>query len=154
MRGLLLLLSALLLLETTDGNEEYNQLSQHDKAIIDKAIKLANENHGKTKHLDFASVLNKNYDKRMLHVILRSTSCDKTTQNIHRKDCKIQDKARPQVSCVDCDGKMSCFLLRETEKIEQALSECLPSRSHLTGAGHSLARKAENEKQTGCLGCI
>lgn len=30
----------------------------------------------------------------MLHVHLKSTSCDKkTTPNVHRKDCKIQDKA-------------------------------------------------------------
>lgn len=56
MRGLLLLLSALLLLESTDGNKEYNQLSQHDTEIIDKAIKLANKKYG-PKHLDFASVL-------------------------------------------------------------------------------------------------
>lgn len=35
-----------------------------------------------------------NSDKRMLHVLLRSTSCDKTKPSVHREECKIQDKAR------------------------------------------------------------
>lgn len=95
----------------------------------------------------------------MLHVHLKSTSCDKkTTPNVHRKDCKIQDKA-PQVSCVDCRGNMSCLLLREKEKIKTTVSECLdpPSEStgiHNTGGAHSLFVKTENEQKTGCLGCI
>ncbi|CAM4591214.1 unnamed protein product [Leuciscus chuanchicus] len=152
MRGLLFLLSALLLLESTDGNQ-YNQLSQHDKNIIDKAIKLANDKYGKIKHLDLASILEANYDKRMLHVILKSTSCDKTTPSVHREDCKIQDKPRPQVSCVDCRGSMSCLLLRETKKIKETVSACL-KRSHLLGEGHMMAQKTENEQKTGCLGCI
>jgi len=65
MRGLLLLLSALLLLESTDGNKEYHQLSQNDARIVDRAIQLANtdkeiqqvnEKFG-AKHLDFAFIL-------------------------------------------------------------------------------------------------
>lgn len=56
MRGSLLLLSALLLLESTDGNG-YDQLSQSDKKIIDRAIEAANERHGKAKHLDFDSII-------------------------------------------------------------------------------------------------
>lgn len=56
MRGLLFLLSALLLLESTDGHKEYHQLSKNETNIIDRAIQLANEKHGKTKHLDFALI--------------------------------------------------------------------------------------------------
>ncbi|KAK7159339.1 hypothetical protein R3I94_005617 [Phoxinus phoxinus] len=152
MRGLLILLSALLLLESTDGNKEYNQLSQHEAGIVDKAIRVANQNYG-TKHIDFASVLGTNPDKKMLHVLLRSTLCDKKTPSVHRKDCVIQDKEKPQVSCVDCDGTMSCLLLKEMDKIKKTLSECSSSH-HLLGAGHTLAQKTDEIIQTGCLGCI
>lgn len=55
MRGLLLLLNALLLLESTDGT--YDQLSQYEKYIIDKAIDEANERYGRNKHIDFDSIL-------------------------------------------------------------------------------------------------
>ncbi|XP_056095515.1 cystatin-like protein [Rhinichthys klamathensis goyatoka] len=155
MRGLLLLLSALLLLESTDGNKEYHQLSQHDANISDKAIQLANKKYG-AKHLDFAFILEANYEKRMFHVILKSTSCDKTTPSVHRKDCKIQDMARPQVSCVDCRGNMTCSLLKEKEKIKTTISKCLNPPSggtHQIGGAHTLFAKTE-EEQTGCLGCI
>ncbi|KAK9979275.1 hypothetical protein ABG768_012713 [Culter alburnus] len=134
MRGSLLLLSALLLLESTDGNG-YDQLSQHDTDIIDKAIKAANEGHGKTKHLDFDSILTVNYDKRMFNVLLKPTTCDRTEPFVHRKECKIQNKAKPQVSCVDCRGEMTCFLLREQEKIKQTVHKCLHLRSHIAGDG-------------------
>ncbi|XP_051735209.1 cystatin-like protein [Ctenopharyngodon idella] len=154
MRGSLLLLSALLLLESTDGKKEYHQLGQHDSNIIDKAIKEANDRHGKAKHLDFDSILNSDYDKRMVNVLLKPTTCDKTIPFVHRKDCKIQNKATPQVSCVECRGEMSCFLLREQKKIKQTLSECSSKRSHIAGGGTLLSQTAENEQQTGCLGCI
>ncbi|XP_051735138.1 cystatin-like protein isoform X2 [Ctenopharyngodon idella] len=135
MRGSLLLLSALLLLESTDGKKEYQLGQRETNIIIDKAIKEANERHGKAKHLDFASILNSDYDKRMLNVLLKPTTCDKTIPFVHRKDCKIQNKATPQVSCVECRGEMSCFLLREQEKIKQTVSKCLhpPKRSPITG---------------------
>ncbi|CAM4591196.1 unnamed protein product [Leuciscus chuanchicus] len=139
MRGLLFLLSALLLLESTDGNK-YNQLSQHEKNIIDTAIKLANEKYGKIKHLDLASILEANYDKRMLHVILKPTSCDKRTPSVHREDCEIQDKAIPQISCVDCRGSMSCLRIRGKDKIKETVSACL-KRSHLLGEGHMLTQR-------------
>ncbi|XP_051735165.1 cystatin-like protein isoform X5 [Ctenopharyngodon idella] len=157
MRGSLLLLSALLLLESTDGKKEYQLGQRETNIIIDKAIKEANERHGKAKHLDFASILNSDYDKRMLNVLLKPTTCDKTIPFVHRKDCKIQNKATPQVSCVECRGEMSCFLLREQEKIKQTVSECLnlPSvNDQHTGAAHPLFRKGEDEQQSGCLGCI
>ncbi|XP_048020479.1 cystatin-like protein [Megalobrama amblycephala] len=156
MRGSLLLLSALLLLESTDGNG-YDQLSQHDTDIIDRAIKAANERHGKTKHLDFDSILRVDYDKRMLNVLLKPTTCDRTEPFVHRKDCKIRNpKATPQVSCIDCRGEMTCFLLIEDKKIKQNVSNCLnpPKRSHIAGSVNLLAQTAEDEQQTGCLGCI
>ncbi|KAK9979273.1 hypothetical protein ABG768_012711 [Culter alburnus] len=155
MRGSLLLLSALLLLESTDGNG-YDQLGQHDTDIIDRAIKAANERHGKTKHLDFDSILRVDSAKRMLNVLLKPTICDRTEPFVHRKDCKIQNKATPQVSCIDCRGEMTCFLLREQEKIKQTVDKCLnpPKRSHIAGSVNLLAQTAEDEQQTGCLGCI
>ncbi|KAK9979272.1 hypothetical protein ABG768_012710 [Culter alburnus] len=158
MRGSLLLLSALLLLESTDGNG-YDQLSQQDKKIIDKAIQKANEGHGKTKHLDFDSILKVDSAKRMLNVLLKPTSCDRTEPFVHRKDCKIQNE-KPQVSCIDCRGVMTCFLLREQEKIKQTVSNCLNPPTHIHGAAHPMSRKTgkeeqtENYQQTGCLGCI
>ncbi|CAM4591205.1 unnamed protein product [Leuciscus chuanchicus] len=116
---------------------------------------LANEKYGKTKHLDFAFILEADSYSRMDHVILKPTLCDKTTPNVHRKDCKIQDKAIPQVSCVDCDGSMSCLRLREKDKIKETLSECLPppptSMSHLLGEGYPMALKAENEQKLDAL---
>ncbi|ROL44561.1 Cystatin-like protein [Anabarilius grahami] len=154
MRGSLLLLSALLLLESTDGNG-YDQLSQHDTNIIDKAIKEANERHGKTKHLDFDSIISSDSDKRMLNVLLKPTTCDRTKPFVHRKNCEIRNE-KPQVSCVECRGNMTCFLLREQEKIKQTVDKCLhpTKRSHITGGGTLLSQTAENEQQTGCLGCI
>ncbi|XDV32785.1 hypothetical protein PO909_003508, partial [Leuciscus waleckii] len=152
MRGLLLLLNALVLLESTEGHREYDQLSQHEKDIIDKAIQLANEKYGKSKHIDIAFILEANYDRRMLHVILKPTSCDKTTPSVHREDCKIQDKAIPQVSCVDCRGSMSCLLLRETSKIKQTVSECL-KRNHL-GEGHLLDGGYKDVREMTCVNTL
>ncbi|XP_048018987.1 cystatin-like protein isoform X1 [Megalobrama amblycephala] len=156
MRGSLLLLSALLLLESTVEMKEYQLGQPETNKIIDKAIKAANERHGKTKHLDFDSILSSNYDKRMLNVLLKPTTCVKTKSFVHRKDCKIQNKATPQVSCVECRGEMTCFLLREQGKIKQTVSNCLnpPKRSHITGGETLLSKTAENYQQTGCLGCI
>ncbi|XP_048018988.1 uncharacterized protein LOC125250452 isoform X2 [Megalobrama amblycephala] len=121
MRGSLLLLSALLLLESTVEMKEYQLGQPETNKIIDKAIKAANERHGKTKHLDFDSIL-----------------------------------SSPQVSCVECRGEMTCFLLREQGKIKQTVSNCLnpPKRSHITGGETLLSKTAENYQQTGCLGCI
>ncbi|XP_039534169.1 cystatin-like protein isoform X1 [Pimephales promelas] len=153
MRGLLLLLNALLLLELTDGNKEYHQLSQNDARIVDRAIQQANEKFG-AKHLDFASIVNANYEKSMLHVILKSTSCNKMTKSTHQKDCIIQDDAKPQVSCVSCREEMSCSLLKEKEKIKTTVYNCLNGRTHQTGGAHPMLLKTEKEQQTGCLGCI
>ncbi|XP_048067350.1 cystatin-like protein [Megalobrama amblycephala] len=147
MRGLLLLFSALLLLESTVGDKEYHQLSQYETYIIDRAIEEANERYGRTKHLDFASIKSANYDKRMLNVLLKPTSCKKTKVFVHRKDCKIQDEARPRVSCVACRGKMSCLPLREKTKIEQTIFECLRHR-HYIGENHPVSLLAGNEQET------
>ncbi|ROL41592.1 hypothetical protein DPX16_22637 [Anabarilius grahami] len=57
MRDLLLLFSALLLLESTVGDKEYHQLNQYETDIIDRAIEEANERYGRTKHLDFTSII-------------------------------------------------------------------------------------------------
>ncbi|XP_048018989.1 cystatin-like protein [Megalobrama amblycephala] len=155
MRGSLLLLSALLLLESTVEMKEYQLGQPETNKIIDKAIKAANERHGKTKHLDFDSILSSNYDKRMLNVLLKPTTCDKTEPFVHRKECKIRN-ATPQVSCIECRGEITCFLLKEQEKIKQNVSNCLnpPKRSHIAGGVNLLAQTAEDEQQTGCLGCI
>ncbi|KAK9961826.1 hypothetical protein ABG768_007226 [Culter alburnus] len=143
MRGLLLLLNALLLLESTDGNEEYDKLSQHEKNIIDRAIKAVNERYGRNKHIDFDSILITDSKKRMINVLLKPTSCDKTRPFVHRKDCEIQNQT-PQVSCVECRGSMSCFSLREQEKIKQTVSECLhsPPRSN----NHVLLQDGKGEQ--------
>ncbi|XP_067309068.1 cystatin-like protein [Pseudorasbora parva] len=134
MRGLLLLLSALVLLESTDGNQQYDQLSQHDREIIDRAIEKANKEHGHAKHLDFVSIPDVNPYKQMLHVLLKPTSCDKMTKSVHQKDCVIKNKAKPQVYCVECRRSMSCFLLKDTEKMRGwdilSSAQALVERAH------------------------
>ncbi|ROL44560.1 Cystatin-like protein [Anabarilius grahami] len=156
MRGSLLLLSALLLLESTVEMKEYQLGQPVTNNVIDKAIKAANERHGKAKHLDFDSILSSDYDKRMLNVLLKPTTCDRTKPFVHRKNCEIRNE-KPQVSCVECRGEMTCFLLKEQEKIKQTVDKCLdhPSVSdHHIGGAHSLFFKVEDEQQNGCLGCI
>ncbi|KAF4117369.1 hypothetical protein G5714_001922 [Onychostoma macrolepis] len=156
MRGLLFLLSALFLLQSTKGTE-YDKLDDHDRKIVDKAIKQGNKDHGKVKHLDYHTIIKTH--NNMLNVILRPTSCDSTTESVHQKGCKIEDK-KPQVSCIDCNGTMKpCLLLRQKEEIKKRMNECPPSVNnrdgHHTGGSHLLYQKGENEQQqTGCLGCI
>ncbi|KAK2900857.1 hypothetical protein Q8A67_008972 [Cirrhinus molitorella] len=150
MRGLLFLLSALFLLESTKGIE-YEELDEHDRKIVDKAIEQGNKDLGQGKHLDFYTILNKN--DNMLHVILRPTSCDNTTPSVHQKKCKTLNKA-PQVSCIDCKGTMKpCLLLKEKEKTKKRINECLTS--YKSGGSHLMFQKGGNEQQlSGCLGCI
>uniref|UniRef100_A0A8C1JJ03 Uncharacterized protein n=1 Tax=Cyprinus carpio TaxID=7962 RepID=A0A8C1JJ03_CYPCA len=148
MRGLLFLLNALLLLESTKGLMEYDELNDHDRGIVDRAIERANKDFGKTKHLDFYTIVNR---VNMVNVILKSTSCDSKTPSVHRNYCKFHEKA-PQVSCIDCQGSMEpCLLLRQKDE------KCPLSQDvHFTGGGHSLFQKSGNghQQQTGCLGCI
>ncbi|MFV1174381.1 hypothetical protein QMK93_28640, partial [Klebsiella pneumoniae] len=112
MRGFLILFSVLLVLE---GIEAYEQLNAPEKVIVDKAIKKANEELGQHQHLDYSSILQANDGKRMLHVLLKPTSCEKITPAVHQGDCEIRHKAKPQVSCVACHENMNCFLLRDHE---------------------------------------
>uniref|UniRef100_A0A673JA80 Uncharacterized protein n=1 Tax=Sinocyclocheilus rhinocerous TaxID=307959 RepID=A0A673JA80_9TELE len=130
MRGLLFLLSARFLLESTKG-KEYDKLDDNDRKIVDKAIRI------KEKH------------NNMLNVILRPTSCDKTTPSVHRKEFEIHNKP-PQVSCIHCNGTMKpCLLLRQKDEVNQILLHYFAGRAHL------LFRIGEDEQQqTGCLGCI
>ncbi|XP_073705926.1 cystatin-like protein [Garra rufa] len=158
MRGLLFLLSALFLLESTKGIE-YEELDEHAKKIVDKAIEQGNKDHGKGKHLDFYTIANK--DSIILNVILRPTPCASTTQRDHQKKCKTHNKA-PYVSCIDCNGTMEpCLLLKQKEEIKKRIRECLnhppvnSHDSHHAGGAHPMFQKGGNQQQlTGCLGCI
>lgn len=58
MRGVLFLLNALILLESTKGTT-YDDLDDHDKIIVNKAIEQANKDYGKGKHLDFHIIANR-----------------------------------------------------------------------------------------------
>ncbi|KAK2900856.1 hypothetical protein Q8A67_008971 [Cirrhinus molitorella] len=158
MRGLLFLLSALFLLESTKGIK-YEELDERDRKIVDKAIEQGNKDLGQGKHLDFYIIANR--DNNMLNVILRPTKCASATPSVHQKKCKTQNK-RPQVSCIYCNGTMEpCLLLKEIEKIKKKMNECLSSRSvnspksHVIGAAHTMLLKGANKQQEiGCLGCI
>ncbi|NP_001124144.1 uncharacterized protein isoform X1 [Danio rerio] len=130
MRRFLILLSVLLVLE---GNEAYEQLNQHEQRIVDKAIKQANEELGKQQHLDYSSILQANDGKRMLHVLLKPTSCEKKTPADHQGNCEIRHKAKPQVSCVACHEDINCFPLREHVKTTKAINDCLTSLSQQGG---------------------
>ncbi|KAI2667668.1 Uroporphyrinogen decarboxylase [Labeo rohita] len=157
MRGLLFLLSALFLLESTKGNGkmEYDKLNEHERKIVDRAIEQANKDHRIGKHLDYYKIDQKG---DAVIVTLKPTSCNSTTPSVHQKDCKTEDKRR-QFSCIDCKGKMEpCLLRRQVEEIQNRVNKCLnpPSvKSHRPGESHMLFQKGENEPQlTGCLGCI
>ncbi|NP_001124116.1 uncharacterized protein LOC100170809 precursor [Danio rerio] len=149
MRGFLILLSVLLVLK---GNEAYEQLNQHERRIVDKAIKQANEELGKQQHLDYSSILQANNRIGMLHVLLKPTSCEKKTEVVHQGDCEIREKAKPQVSCVACHEEMNCFLLREHEKTTKKINDCF-GKNLITG-GVVLSQSGKHEQKTGCLGCI
>uniref|UniRef100_A0A8C1NC57 Cystatin domain-containing protein n=1 Tax=Cyprinus carpio TaxID=7962 RepID=A0A8C1NC57_CYPCA len=136
MRGLLFLLSALFLLELIKGME-YMELNDPDRKIVDEAIEEGNTVHGQRKHLDYYNIFKRN--DNVFEVILRPTSCDKTTQRVHRKECQIQNE-KPQVSCIHCNGAVkSCLLLKQKEEvnittlIEKMRKECL---QHHTGGIH------------------
>ncbi|XP_016380431.1 cystatin-like protein [Sinocyclocheilus rhinocerous] len=155
MRGLLFLLNALFLLESTKAKGMiYDKLNDGDRKIVDKAIEQANQNYGNGKHLDFFTIVNKN--NNMVNVVLRPTSCDSTTPIVHRKECSLLNKP-PQVSCIDCKGTMErCLLLKQTEEIKKRMEKCSPSVNiHRTGFAHAMYQKSGNEQQQiGCLGCI
>ncbi|XP_059358651.1 cystatin-like protein [Carassius carassius] len=128
MRGLLFLLSALFLLESTKGLK-YEELNEDDRKIVDGAIKQGNKMRGTVKHLDFYSITTRG---SALEVILRPTSCDKTTPSVHRKECEVHNK-QPQVSCIHCNGIMKpCLLFKQKEKKEERINEC---QKYLPGSG-------------------
>uniref|UniRef100_A0A8C1ZR90 Uncharacterized protein n=1 Tax=Cyprinus carpio TaxID=7962 RepID=A0A8C1ZR90_CYPCA len=142
MRGLLFLLNALLLLESTKGLK-YDELNDHDRGIVDRAIERANKDYGNGKHLDFYTIINR---VNMVNVILRSTSCDSKTPSVHQKDCKLHEKP-PQVSCIDCKGIMKpCLLLRQKDEVNHIL--LYQSMGTYTSCIH------RTPQQTGCIGCI
>ncbi|XP_026062035.1 cystatin-like protein [Carassius auratus] len=154
MRGLLFLLSALFLLESTKG-VKYEELNEDDRKIVDKAIEQGNKKTEKSKHLDFYSITTTG---NVHEVILRPTSCDKTTPSVHLIQCETKDET-PKVSCIHCNGKMKpCLFLMREKEIQKTKNECKSPSSgnkHLPGSGHPLSRKGGNEQQlTGCLGCI
>uniref|UniRef100_A0A8C1V7V6 Uncharacterized protein n=1 Tax=Cyprinus carpio TaxID=7962 RepID=A0A8C1V7V6_CYPCA len=131
MRGLLFLLSALFLLELIKGMK-YDELNNDERKIVDEAIEEGNTVHGQGKHLDYYNIFKGN--DNVLEVILRPTSCDQTTQRVHRKECKIHNKP-PRVSCIHCNGAMKpCLLLKQKEEIKKRRNEC----QHLTGSGYIL----------------
>ncbi|XP_050983411.1 cystatin-like protein [Labeo rohita] len=151
MRGLLFLLGALLLLESTKGTE-YEKLGKHERTIVDKAIKQANMDHGKDKHLDFHSIVKKH--SNLFIVILKPTSCNSTTQSVHQKDCKTEEKSVPQVSCIDCNGEMKpCLLLRRKAEIKKRMEDC-PIQHHAGGAHIMFQTGGTEQHKTGCLGCV
>ncbi|XP_059356858.1 cystatin-like protein [Carassius carassius] len=123
MRGLLFLLSALFLLESTKGLK-YEELNEDDRKIVDDAIKQGNKMRGTVKHLDFYSITTTG---NVREVILRPTSCDKTTPSVHREECKTEDK-KPQVSCIHCNGIMkACLFLMQEKEIQKTMIECKPN---------------------------
>ncbi|XP_068070313.1 cystatin-like protein [Danio rerio] len=154
MRGFLILLSVLLVLEATERNKTYEQLNRETRGIVDKAIEKANEELGKQQHLDYSSILQANDGKRMLHVLLKPTSCEKKTPAVHQGNCKIREKAKPQVSCVACHEDINCFFLREHEKSREAVRNCLGLNVYHPGRGNFMSLIGGNAQKTGCLGCV
>ncbi|XP_043114843.1 cystatin-like protein [Puntigrus tetrazona] len=154
MRGMLFLFSVLFLLELTKG-QKYEDLNELERGIVDEAIKKANEDYGKDKHLDFYTI--EKTTKSVVNVILRPTLCAKKTPSVHREECKIHNKA-PQVSCIHCNGSMKpCLLLRQKEEIEKKMNECQSSQSvnkHYHGSANIMFQTGDGQQLTGCLGCI
>lgn len=56
MRGLLFLLSALFLLRSTKG-VKYDELDDHDREIVDRAIEQGNKDQGQGIHLDYYTIV-------------------------------------------------------------------------------------------------
>ncbi|XP_051985061.1 uncharacterized protein si:dkeyp-73d8.6 [Xyrauchen texanus] len=153
MEGLLVLLGAVLLLGSTEGNKNYDELHTSRKGIVDKAIELANNVSGHRKHIDFDSILNSD-NNGMVHVLLKPTSCDKK-EYVHRRECKTND-LKPWMSCVACSNTMDCVRLRERKPVQCTSQKA--GNPVLTGGTHSLFLQGTTERDpeqlTGCLGCI
>ncbi|XP_065132642.1 cystatin-like protein [Paramisgurnus dabryanus] len=115
MRGLLWLVGAGLLLGSIDGGDTYEQLDAKTRDIVDKAIIKANEKYGKKYHIDFHSITDSG-NFRLFNVLLKPTSCTKG-QRVHRKECTLQDKLKPWVSCVACGENMACRPQKPREDI-------------------------------------
>ncbi|XP_052403894.1 uncharacterized protein LOC127950719 isoform X3 [Carassius gibelio] len=132
MRGLLFLLSTLFLLESTKG-VKYEELNEDDRKIVDEAIVQGNKKTEKSKHLDFYSITTTG---NVREVILRPTSCDKTTPSVHLIQCETKDET-PKVSCIYCNGKMKpcLFIKQKEEQIQKTMDEC---KKPLSGEGHRL----------------
>ncbi|KAA0719336.1 hypothetical protein E1301_Tti006574 [Triplophysa tibetana] len=158
MKGLLWVISAVLLLGSTDGGKNYGDRmiyeEQHENIteILDKAIKKANEDYGR-KHIDFYSILSEDHSNKIVEVLLTSTTCDKTIIG-HRKDCEVSKLNKPSVSCVACRHEINCAQLRDKRKKEGNLNKCKAGASPpLPGDQHILFLK-ENKQEYGCLGCV
>ncbi|KAK2900855.1 hypothetical protein Q8A67_008970 [Cirrhinus molitorella] len=149
MRGLLFLLSAVFLLESTKGIK-YEELDKLKVDIVDEAIKQVNEDHGKGTHFDFFDILHEN---GIFSVTLKPTSCTSATPSVHQKECKTENK-KPQFSCIYCHGKMqSCLLRGKVDEITKTIKKC--HDHYMSGGSHILSQIGGNEHQlTGCLGCI
>lgn len=172
MSGLLsvLLVTSAALLFIANGQSNYDMLREVDKKHVDMAIRYANRNSAFQKnnpkeHLNFLQVLGKseiNAREFKINLLLKATDCPKASsdsEHKHRPECHFKSR-RPYINCVVCskdfhdstDPYIDCVLHKDVKKQDNIrYNKC---SSLQPGKHTTLALRAEEDLQNGCLGCF
>ncbi|KAL6490265.1 hypothetical protein MHYP_G00006100 [Metynnis hypsauchen] len=134
----LLLLSAVTLLVSAQGWDNYQSLSESIRIHIDKALHKANINFGREYHVAYGSLLPKlkiTADDFYVNVRLMVTTCKKEKQKGygHRVECVTQKPNTPWINCVVCkqvngEELIDCVKQKDVKNSESIRSTC-PSHS-------------------------
>uniref|UniRef100_A0AAR2L386 Cystatin domain-containing protein n=1 Tax=Pygocentrus nattereri TaxID=42514 RepID=A0AAR2L386_PYGNA len=157
----LLLLSAVTLLVSAQGSENYQNLSESIRIHIDKALDKANEyftNH----YVAYESLLSKptiTADDFYVNVRLMVTTCkkDKEKGYGHRVECVTQKPKTPWIDCLVCKKENGGELIDCARQVDvrsgRDIRKHCAYRTH--GGATVLSQKSGNSKQElGCLGCV
>ncbi|XP_037401574.1 cystatin-like protein [Pygocentrus nattereri] len=161
----LLLLSAVTLLVSAQGWENYQSLSESIRIHIDKALDKANENF--TNHyVAYESLLSEpkiTADDFYVNVRLMVTTCkkDKEKGYGHRVECVTQKPKTPRINCLVCKKKngeelIDCVRQKDAKSRERIRSSCpTPPRSYRHGGGSIMSQTGGDDgPQSGCPGCV
>ncbi|XP_036822097.1 uncharacterized protein LOC118936612 isoform X2 [Oncorhynchus mykiss] len=172
MSGLLsvLLVTSAALLFIANGQSNYDMLTEVDKKHVDMAIRYANKNseiqkNNPKEHLNFLQVIGQseiNAREFNINLLLKATDCPKASsdsEHKHRPECSFKSR-RPYINCVVCskdfhdstDPYIDCVLHKDVKKQDDVRYDKCSSLLH--GGLTTLALHAEEDLQTGCLGCF
>ncbi|XP_037401877.1 cystatin-like protein [Pygocentrus nattereri] len=161
----LLLLSAVTLLVSAQGSENYQNLSESIRIHIDKALDKANEyftNH----YVAYESLLSEpkiTADDFYVNVRLMVTTCkkDKEKGYGHRVECVKQKPKTPRINCLVCKKKngeelIDCVRQKDAKSREDIRSSCpTHPRSYLHGEVTLMSQTGGDDgPQIGCPGCV